>query len=94
MTINKTQISLKKELIINPSFHEVDPMGVVWHGNYLKFFEKAREALFKDLHFGYAEMKQSDMSGRLSKSKSNIGARPCWKALFWSPQKSSNTKTK
>ncbi len=27
-------------------FHDLDPMGVVWHGNYLKYFEHAREALF------------------------------------------------
>jgi len=25
-------------------FHEVDLMGVVWHGHYLRFFELAREA--------------------------------------------------
>ena len=27
-------------------FHDCDPMGVVWHGNYLKYFEVARGALF------------------------------------------------
>lgn len=27
-------------------FHDLDPMQVVWHGNYLKYFEIAREALF------------------------------------------------
>jgi Predicted thioesterase len=28
-------------------FHDVDALGVVWHGNYLKYFEVAREALFE-----------------------------------------------
>jgi len=27
-------------------FHDLDPMQVVWHGNYLKYFEIARQALF------------------------------------------------
>ncbi|MEW6264804.1 MAG: thioesterase family protein [Thermodesulfobacteriota bacterium] len=27
-------------------FHDVDPMQIVWHGNYLKYFEVARHALF------------------------------------------------
>ncbi len=38
------------------SFHDTDAMGVVWHGNYLKFFEKAREALFQKFNYGYQEM--------------------------------------
>lgn len=41
---------------IIPSFHDTDAMGVVWHGNYLKFFEKAREALFRKFDYGYQEM--------------------------------------
>ena len=27
-------------------FHDLDPMQVVWHGNYMKYFEIARTALF------------------------------------------------
>jgi acyl-CoA thioester hydrolase len=27
-------------------FHDLDPMMVVWHGNYLKYFDQARFALF------------------------------------------------
>lgn len=27
------------------AFHELDPMNVVWHGNYVNFFELARAAL-------------------------------------------------
>ncbi len=38
------------------SFHDTDAMGVVWHGNYLKFFEKAREALFQKFNYGYQKM--------------------------------------
>ncbi len=28
-------------------FHDLDPMDVVWHGNYLKYFDMARFALFR-----------------------------------------------
>ena len=27
-------------------FYDCDPMSIVWHGNYLKYFEQARMALF------------------------------------------------
>jgi len=30
-------------------FHDVDPMGIVWHGNYIKYFEVARDELFNSL---------------------------------------------
>jgi len=29
-------------------FHDLDPLHVVWHGNYLKYFDIARFGLFKD----------------------------------------------
>jgi acyl-CoA thioester hydrolase len=36
------------------AFHDLDPLQVVWHGNYLKYFDIARFALFDhcgvDLH--------------------------------------------
>lgn len=30
-------------------FHDLDPMEVVWHGNYLKYFDITRDALFRKL---------------------------------------------
>lgn len=29
-------------------FHDLDPLHVVWHGNYLKYFDVARFALFEE----------------------------------------------
>jgi len=40
-------------------FHDVDAMGVVWHGNYFRYFEVAREALLAKFNYGYREMKAS-----------------------------------
>jgi acyl-CoA thioester hydrolase len=44
---------------ITVHFYDVDPMNVVWHGNYLKFFEVARYALLEHLRYNYQQMKES-----------------------------------
>ncbi|MGD9331028.1 MAG: thioesterase family protein [Desulfobacterales bacterium] len=42
------------EIQLSVPFHDLDPLQVVWHGNYLKYFDRARFALFDhcgvDLH--------------------------------------------
>lgn len=40
-------------------FHDLDPVGIVWHGNYAKYFEVARCALLERFHYGYNEMRDS-----------------------------------
>ncbi|MCF8027595.1 MAG: acyl-CoA thioesterase [Desulfobacteraceae bacterium] len=30
-------------------FHDLDPMEVVWHGNYFKYFDITRDALFRKM---------------------------------------------
>jgi len=37
-------------------FSEVDSMRIVWHGNYVKYFEDAREAFGEKYNFGYRDM--------------------------------------
>ncbi|MEA3412393.1 MAG: acyl-CoA thioesterase [Pseudomonadota bacterium] len=32
-------------------FHDVDSLGIVWHGHYYKYFELARTALYRSLNF-------------------------------------------
>lgn len=36
------------EVKIHVPFFDLDPMQIVWHGNYLNYFELARAALFED----------------------------------------------
>ena len=36
------------ELKLRVPFHDLDPMRIVWHGNYLKYFDQARFGLFAD----------------------------------------------
>ncbi|WP_127960178.1 acyl-CoA thioesterase [Serratia microhaemolytica] len=47
------------EVELTVPFHDVDMMGVVWHGNYFRYFEIAREALLNQFDYGYRQMKQS-----------------------------------
>lgn len=37
-------------------FSEVDSMNIVWHGNYVKFFEDGREAFGKHYGIGYLDI--------------------------------------
>jgi acyl-CoA thioester hydrolase len=40
-------------------FHYCDPMRVVWHGNYINFFEIGRRALLEKIGYDYDEMEES-----------------------------------
>lgn len=50
------------ELEFVPAFFDVDPMAVVWHGNYVKYFEVTRSALLSKLGYGYQDMVRSGYS--------------------------------
>lgn len=47
------------ETTITVQFYDLDPMGVVWHGNYPRFLEHARCALFERIDYDYAKMRDS-----------------------------------
>ena len=47
------------EIELVPGFHDLDPMAVVWHGNYLKYFELARCALLQRFDYDYTQMHAS-----------------------------------
>lgn len=34
------------EVVLKVPFHDLDPLQMVWHGNYLKYFDIARSTLF------------------------------------------------
>jgi len=40
-------------------FQDADPAGVVWHGNYFRYFETARLALLEEIDYGYRQMANS-----------------------------------
>ena len=40
-------------------FFDLDPMQVVWHGNYINYFEIARSLLLEKINYDYNEMVKS-----------------------------------
>ena len=50
---------LSAEIEVRPAFYDVDPMAVVWHGNYVRFFEQARSALMRSFEYDYEQMRAS-----------------------------------
>ena len=47
---------------IKVEFFDVDAMKVVWHGNYARFLELGRNALFEKLGYGYSDMEAGGYS--------------------------------
>jgi acyl-CoA thioester hydrolase len=47
------------ETVIEVPFHDVDAMGIVWHGRYAKYFELARCQLLESIGYNYPEMRES-----------------------------------
>jgi acyl-CoA thioester hydrolase len=43
-------------------FNDVDAMAVVWHGNYLKYFEVSRGQLLRKIDYDYPDMQASGYS--------------------------------
>ena len=50
----KKELTNKTEILVR--FNEADPLGIVWHGHYIRYFEDGREA-FGNMHeLGYLEV--------------------------------------
>ena len=47
---------LTAETKVNIRFSDTDSMGVVWHGNYLKFFEDVREVFAQKYSIDYLDV--------------------------------------
>ena len=44
---------------VRVNYFDTDQMGVVWHGNSIKYFEMAREELFRTLGLPYSEVEKT-----------------------------------
>ena len=53
MTVNHTEIEVR--------YQETDQMGVVYHANYLVWFEIGRTKFIEQLGFKYAEMERTEL---------------------------------
>lgn len=50
---------MEAEVTLKASFYDLDPMEVVWHGNYARFLEDARCGLLDRIGYNYVEMRES-----------------------------------
>jgi acyl-CoA thioester hydrolase len=50
---------LYAEAEITVEFYDLDPLQVVWHGNYINYFEVGRRALLEKIGYSYDEMAKS-----------------------------------
>ena len=47
------------EVEMEVQFYDLDPMQIVWHGNYVKYLEVARCALLDSIGYNYPQMRDS-----------------------------------
>ena len=57
--MNARKLNLSAEIRLLTSFQDADPMGVIYHGNYFRFFEEARRVLMEKINYNYREMADS-----------------------------------
>ena len=47
---------LKTTTYLEVQFYDLDPMNIVWHGNYIKYLEQARCEMFNKIGYSYMDM--------------------------------------
>jgi len=52
-------MNISGEYHIEVPFFDLDPMNIVWHGNYVKYYEEARCAVLRKIDYDYPQMKHS-----------------------------------
>ncbi len=50
-------MNIQDTTTIRIRFNEVDPLGIVWHGNYITYFEDGREAFGEKHGISYLDVK-------------------------------------
>ncbi len=55
-------MNFKSETNMTVQFYDLDPMNVVWHGNYIKYLETARCELLEKLGYTYDNMREDGIA--------------------------------
>ncbi|MCF6297183.1 MAG: acyl-CoA thioesterase [Flavobacteriaceae bacterium] len=50
-------MTIKETTTIRVRFNETDPLGIVWHGNYISYFEEGRESFGRKHGLSYLDVK-------------------------------------
>jgi acyl-CoA thioester hydrolase len=56
---NNGPYNIWAEAEITVEFYECDPLRIVWHGNYINYFESGRRALLQKINYDYTQMEES-----------------------------------
>lgn len=67
---SKTNKEITYTSEIRVRFVETDPLGIVWHGNYIQYFEDGREAFGRHHGISYLDQKDHNFSTPIVKSSS------------------------
>ena len=67
---SKTNKEITYNSEIRVRFVETDPLGIVWHGNYIQYFEDGREAFGRHHGISYLDQKDHNFSTPIVKSSS------------------------
>lgn len=59
----------QSEYEVRVSFEDLDPMNIVWHGNYMRYMEQARCHLLSELKYTYVDMKNDGYAYPIAKMK-------------------------
>jgi acyl-CoA thioester hydrolase len=59
---NNGPYNIYAETEVTVEFYDLDPLQVVWHGNYIHYFEIGRRALLEKIGYSYDEMKESGVA--------------------------------
>ena len=65
---SKKEIHFTSEIRVR--FVETDPLGIVWHGNYIQYFEDGREAFGRHHGISYLDQKDNGYASPIVKSGS------------------------
>lgn len=68
-TLSKTKKEITFTSEVRIRFAEVDPLGIVWHGNYIQYFEDGREAFGRHHGISYLDQKAHNFSTPIVSSK-------------------------
>lgn len=60
-------MKFEAETFITVQFYDLDPMNVVWHGNYIKYLETARCDLLSKIGYNYDKMREDGVAYPIAK---------------------------
>ena len=60
---------LQNRIKMHVRFHECDPLQIVWHGNYFKYFEEGREDFCKKHEISYLDAKRNGFATPIVKTE-------------------------